>query len=614
MGKRSITVFFGRVIRKLHIALFINNLHQVLLEACAVLIPIFCFMGMGLVIYDFGFKPFWQNSETVIFWSRIVLDALAFLLGLRLLLRLFTHKKVWSRIFNGINWLFILILAFYILPQKAGLTSFDSNKFLLYKILFYTGITFTFIVETSYLLQFIYNRAINAALLFVASFGFLIVIGTFLLKLPNATHNGIRLIDAFFTATSAVCVTGLTVVDTATHFTTFGHLIIMLLFQAGGLGIMTFAGLLAYAVGGQSSLKTELAFSDIMSNKQIGNIMYFIYQVVVVTLLFEAIGAIFIYFSLDNTLFDRKLDKVFFSVFHSISAFCNAGFSTYPGGLFEPIVRYNYGLHIVIALLVLLGSMGFPIAFNLYRYLKIKVSNIIRILLKKPDREHFPKVININSRLALVVSAVLLVIGFITFLLFEQNATLDDHPTWYGRIVTSFFAAVTPRSGGFNTFDMALLSLPMVMIYLLLMWIGSSPGSTGGGIRTTTAGVAILNMVSVLQGKDRTEFFKSEISHQSVRRAFAIILLSFLMLGFFIFLVSVNDSEKGLIKIAFEIFSAFSTTGLSLGITPHLTTGSKLVLIMTMFAGRVGMITLLVAFIKQSPHLYYRYPKEDIAF
>ena len=611
---RGIKVFFGRLGKRLRIALFINNLHQVLLDACAVLIPFFCFIGITLVVYDFGFKPFWRNSPTVLFWSQLVLDALAILLGVRLFLRLFVEKKNWSRIFNLAGWLFILFLAFYILPAKRALTSFDTNTFLIYKLLLYAGIVFTFITETSYLLQFIYNRTLNAAMLFVSSFAFLIVIGTFLLKLPNATNGGIRLIDALFTATSAVCVTGLTVVDTATHFTTFGHLIIMLLVQAGGLGIMTFAGLLAYAVGGQASLKSELAFRDLMSNRQIGNIMYFIYQVVVVTLVFEIIGATFIYFSLDDVLFQRKLDKLFWSIFHAVSAFNNAGFSTYTGGLFEPIVRYNYPLHIVIALLVFLGSMGFPIVFNLYRYLKIKVNNLLRALLRNPVREHFPKVININSRLSLVVSGILLVIGFVAFLVFEQNDTLRDHPTWYGRLATSFFAAVTPRSGGFNTFDMSLISLPMVMVYLLLMWIGASPGPTGGGIRTTTAGVAVLNMVAVLRGKDRTEFFRSEISHQSVRRAFAIIVLSFLMLGFFIFLISVNDSDKGLIQIAFETFSAFSTTGLSLGITPSLTVGSKVVLILTMFAGRVGMITLLVAFIKQSKPLYYRYPKEDIAF
>jgi trk system potassium uptake protein TrkH len=146
------------------------------------------------------------------------------------------------------------------------------------------------------------------------------------------------------------------------------------------------------------------------------------------------------------------------------------------------------------------------------------------------------------------------------------------------------------------------------------MWIGASPGSTGGGIKTTTAGVAILNMVAILRGRDRSEFVRSEISHNSVRRAFAIIILSLLLIGISIFFVSINDADKGLISIAFEVFSAFSTVGLTLGITANLSVFSKIVLIITMFVGRVGMITLLVAFIKQSKQLYYRYPKEDIAF
>ena len=330
---RGFKVFWGRIIRRLRIALFINNLHQVLLDICGLLIPFVAFMGVSLVIYDFGFKPFWRNSSSVIFWGQVILDALVILLGARWFLRLFISKKKWSRIFNLVGWLFVIFLAVYVLPAKASLTAYDTNKFLIYKLLLYAGLVFTFITETSYLLQFIYNRSVSPALLFVGSFAFLIVLGSFLLKLPNATIGGIKFIDALFTATSAVCVTGLTVVDTATHFTTFGHLIIMLLIQIGGLGIMTFAGLLAYAVSGQSSLKSELAFRDLMSNRQISNIMYFVYQVISVTFLFEALGTLFIYISLDDALFDRKLDKAFFSIFHSISAFCNAGFSTYTNGL-----------------------------------------------------------------------------------------------------------------------------------------------------------------------------------------------------------------------------------------------------------------------------------------
>jgi Trk-type K+ transport system membrane component len=245
---------------------------------------------------------------------------------------------------------------------------------------------------------------------------------------------------------------------------------------------------------------------------------------------------------------------------------------------------------------------------------KYKLLNYINAIRRDPKRLHFPRLININSRLALVVTGFLLLIGFVSYFVFEQSHSLRDHPSLYGRIITSFFGAVTPRTGGFNTVDITLLSMPMILIYLLFMWIGASPGSIGGGIRTTTLGVAVLNVFSVLRGKDRTEFFRSEISHHSVRRAFAIIVLSFLLIGAFTFLVSVNDGDKGLIMIAFETFSAFSTTGLSLGLTPNLTSQSKLVLVFTMFVGRVGLLTLFVAFIKQSKQLYYRYPKEEIAF
>jgi len=220
----------------------------------------------------------------------------------------------------------------------------------------------------------------------------------------------------------------------------------------------------------------------------------------------------------------------------------------------------------------------------------------------------------LNSRLAIAVNAVLLIGGFVAYISFEQGNTLTQHPSIWGKFVTSLFGSVTPRTAGFNTVDLTAMTLPMVMVYILLMWIGASPGSTGGGIKTTTAGVAFLNMMAVLKGQDRTEYFRSEISHQSVRRAFAIITSSLLIIGIAIFFIAFNDNNKGLINIAFEVFSAFSTVGLSLGITAGLSTMSKIVLMITMLIGRVGTITLLVIFIRQSRQLYYRYPKEDIAF
>jgi trk system potassium uptake protein len=585
---------------------------QPLLSICNIALPFLLFLAIGLVVYDFGFKPFWKNNQALDFWMQLLLNLICILIGVRLFAELFTPKKKWIRILNIGGWIIILIVTLVILPLKTAMT--NTNRFLIYKIILDTVIVLAFIKEASSLLQFVYNKTANPALIFVSSFAGLIFIGALLLKLPNATTRDLSLLDALFTATSAVCVTGLIVVDTATHFTLFGQFIILMLIQIGALGIMTFASFLVYVFAGSSTLRSELVLRDMMRSQQVSNIIHFVYLVILVTLLFEVIGAVCIYLALPDSLFERKLDKVFFSIFHSVSAFCNAGFSTLTNGLYEPAVRFNYPLQFFIALLIILGGMGFPIVFNLYRYLSIKFANLFLFIMGNPRRLHFPKVIGLNSRLALVISGFLLLVGFVCYLLFEQKATLLQHPTLVGKIATSFFGSVTPRTAGFHTVDMTVLSLPTVMIYLLLMWIGASPGSTGGGIRTTTAGVALLNMVSILWGKDRTEFFKSEISHQSVRRAFAIILLSFLFIGTAIFLISINDSDKGLIPIAFEVFSAHSTVGLSLGITAQLSLPSKLVLMFSMFIGRVGMITLLVVFIRQSKQLYYRYPREEVVF
>jgi potassium uptake TrkH family protein len=592
----------------------LSGLYTKVLSILSIVVPAILVLCFGIVVYEFGFKPFWSNHRSVNVWLEVLLTMLTILLAARIILELFLPKKRWVRIFNIAGWFFLFFLTVYVLPVKASVENTDTNRFLILKLILYTGIVLAFITEISIYLQLIYSRTINPGLLFIGSFAFLIFLGAFLLKLPNATYHGISTLDALFTSTSAVCVTGLIVVDTATYFTPFGQLIILMLIQVGGLGFMTFAGILAYAIAGQTSFKTQLAFKDIMSSTQISNVMQLVYRVIFVTILFELVGAICIYFSLNDSLFERDIDKAFFSVFHAVSAFCNAGFSTFTNGLYEDKVRFNYVFQLFIAGLIILGGIGFPILFGLYRYLQTKTTNMVCKFRGDPRRVHLPGLIFLNARLALVVTLFLLAFGFVAYFVFEQTATLTQHPTLAGKIITSFFGSVTPRTAGFNTVDLTQMALPTIMVYLLLMWIGASPGSTGGGIKTTTIGLAILNMISIVQGKDRTEFFKSEISHQSVRRGFAIIILSLLVIGIGVFFISVYDSDKGIVAIAFEVFSAFSTVGLSLGITANVSGFSKVVLMIIMFVGRVGLLTLLVAFVRQSRTLYYRYPKEDIAF
>jgi potassium uptake TrkH family protein len=485
---------------------------------------------------------------------------------------------------------------------------------LVHKSILYLGITFLFLTEISSVLKFIHTKRTNTSFIFIASFAIIILIGSLLLLLPNATTKSISFIDALFTSASAVCVTGLIVVDTGKDFTEIGQVIIMLLIQVGGLGIMTFTGLLGYLAAGSVSFRGQMALKSMISSTKISNVITFVMRIIMVTFFFEAIGALLLYFSVEENVFKGEAEHIFFSVFHSISAFCNAGFSTESLGLYTKNFRFNYTLQLTIAILIILGGMGFPILFNIFAFFRIRVMTLISKILNKPVTEKLTRVININSRIALATTAILLLSGMILYLFLEQKATLKEHTTMIGKLVTSFFGSVTPRTAGFNTVDVTRISVPMLLFYFLLMWIGASPSSTGGGIKTTTAAVAFLNLRSIVFGRKRTEVYRTQVSESSINSAFAVIALSLLVIGLSILSITFFDSDKGLIKIAFESVSAFSTVGLSLGITPELSDFSKVIIILTMFIGRVGALTLLFAFVNQKRESAYKYPEEEIMY
>jgi len=453
----------------------------------------------------------------------------------------------------------------------------------------------------------------NPAQIFVASFLSIIILGSGMLMLPNSTHNGIQYMDALFTATSAVCVTGLIVVDTGQHFTTFGQSIILILIQIGGLGIMTFASYFSYFYKGDSSYENQLMLTDITNTKQIGDVFNTLKNIIVVTVSIEAIGAVLIYFSLDFSLLPDTANSSFFAIFHSVSAFCNAGFSTLTESLYDIGFRFNYPLQLTIIALFITGGLGFPIVFNLYKYLKYLISKrIIPFLMRKKSETHIvPWVINLNSRIVLITTAILLAVGTAIVYVFEFNNTLAEHEG-YGKMVTALFTASTPRTAGFNSIDFGSLNFSTLMVIFLLMWIGASPASTGGGIKTSTFAIASLNFWSLARGKDRIEIFRREVADISIRRAFAIVSLSLVAIGFGIFFISILDPEKDLLSIAFECFSAYSTVGLSIGITDQLSQGSRVVIILLMFVGRVGMLYILIAFLRKVRYKNYRYSKEEI--
>jgi potassium uptake TrkH family protein len=469
------------------------------------------------------------------------------------------------------------------------------------------GVAAVFFRELSVRQEFGWLRLLNPAQLFLSSFLGIIILGTGLLMLPNAAHDPLSLLDALFTSTSAVCVTGLIVVDTGSYFTPFGQFVIMALIQVGGIGIMTVTSYFSYFFKGRASYEDQLLLKDMTNTDKISDVFNSLKQVLLLTFVIELAGATIIFFSVDGRTFEAIGDQLFFAAFHGISAFCNAGFSTLENSLYEPFVRFNYPLQLTIAGLFIFGGLGFPIVSNSLRYISYKVRhNLLRL-----ETNYTPWVLNINSRIVLVTTIILLLGGTILFYIFEFDNTLAEHQG-AGKWAVAFFGAATPRTAGFNSVDTAALHLNTVMIVFLLMWIGASPGSTGGGIKTTTIAVGLLNLISLAKGKDRVEVYRREISVLSIRRSFAIIALSLIVIGAAVFLIASFDPDKELLAIAFECFSAYSTVGLSLGVTGAMSEPSKAVLIGLMFAGRVGTLTILTALLRRQQQYKYRYPTEDI--
>lgn len=468
------------------------------------------------------------------------------------------------------------------------------------------GLIFYFIIRLMILVRYIYEVYYNPAIVFVGSFFAIIMIGAFLLLLPNATTNGITFTDALFTSTSAVCVTGLIVVDTATEFTIIGQSIIISLIQIGGLGILTFTSFFAYFFRGSSSFKEGLNVRDFIAQDTLKDVLKTALSVVTFTISVEIIGALFIYSSIIDNV--EIKDKVFFSVFHSISAFCNAGFSTLTAGLSEAHLQFNYYMQWVVMLMIIFGGLGYNIIFNFYQYLKI---NVIEFFDRKKIHKHL-SIITLNSKIVLYTTGALLIGGFVFLFLSEMNNTLLVHNTTFGKITTAAFNAVTPRTAGFNTMDFTQFSVPTLLFMIFLMWIGASPASTGGGIKTSTFAVAVLNIWHSLTGRQKMHFAQREIEQSSVNRAFAIISLSLIIIGFAIIVLSILEPTMSFLSLAFEVFSAYSTVGLSLGVTAAFSDAGKIVLIIVMFVGRVGVFSLLSGLLAHREPPAYDFPEDSI--
>ena len=464
------------------------------------------------------------------------------------------------------------------------------------------------IVELVRITRHISHARFNPALVLVLSFVILIGIGTLLLMLPRSRPAGELSADwltALFTSTSACCVTGLVVVDTGTYWSRPGQCVILLLIQLGGLGIMTFGAFFAAVVGGRSTVRESAAMADLLESEQLADVRGLIRSILGFTIAIEVIGAIL----LSGLWADLPLgERVFQSVFHSVSAFCNAGFSTRAESLMHWELRWQvWG---VVAVLIILGGFGFMPLDNLFRV--FCGSNWFRRKLPLALLPRRPVRLTLSARLVSVTTLALLFGGTLILLGLELNNTaFPTDPS--SQLANAWFHSVTLRTAGFNTVDHGQLSASSKLFGIMLMFVGASPGSTGGGVKTICLAISILTLRAVLKGRTSVEVMKRTIPEVQVYRGLAVIALALttLMVSSLL-LISLERQPQLVLDHLYEVTSALGTVGVSTGVTAGLTAGSKLVLVVTMFLGRVGALTLVTALAGTSHKASYEYPEERI--
>ncbi|PKM61905.1 MAG: Trk family potassium uptake protein [Firmicutes bacterium HGW-Firmicutes-4] len=411
----------------------------------------------------------------------------------------------------------------------------------------------------------------------IFGFALVILLGAILLTLPIASNSGKSggFINALFTATSAVCVTGLVVVDTGTFWSGFGKVVIVLLIQIGGLGFMSLTTMFFVLAGKRITIKDRLLIQSSVNMDSISGIVKFTKYIFFSSLVIEGIGALLL-----ALVFIPEygfLQGTAYSLFHAISAFCNAGFDLF--GNYSSLTKYvgNFIINFVIGGLIILGGLGFAVTSDLINIRKFEKMSM-------------------HAKLVLSVTGVFLIVGFVLFFLFEFN-----NPKTLGNLslpvkfMAAAFQSITPRTAGYNTIDIASLTPPSLFLTMLFMFVGASPGSTGGGVKTTTFAIIVMTVVSVLHGRKDVVAFKRSILGPAIRRAISVLVIAFTIVILMIFVLLLTEPEASFENVVFEVLSAFGTVGLTTGLTPHLSIGGKIAISITMFVGRLGPLTVAYA-------------------
>jgi trk system potassium uptake protein TrkH len=442
----------------------------------------------------------------------------------------------------------------------------------------------------------------SAAVILPSSFLVVISLGTGLLMAPKSTNAcGISPIDALFTSTSATCVTGLSSIDVSTVFTFKGQLIILLLIQVGGLGVMTFAAFFTMSLGQQLGIRDEVNLARIMDSEFISDLKQIMLSILAWTFTIETVGALMLYntWSGMDELGWSTAQTIWQAIFHSVSAFCNAGYSLNSTNLEQ--FAYSPATSVIIGSLIVLGGLGFVLLTSLGKHWLMQM---------KTGRK---KVLPVQTRFVLVITAILIIVGTGVFLLVEWNNTLQGM-TFIEKVANSYLQGVTPRTAGFNSVSTASLLSPVKWMFIILMFIGASPGGTGGGVKTTTIGLLFVSIRSLIYKRQTPEIWHRQIPNFDLQRAGAILLVGLATFGISSFLLLVTENSAGDytdMDYIFESMSAFGTVGLSTGVTSSLTTAGKWIIIITMFIGRTAPATLAAATSRERSS-DYSYPEARI--
>jgi len=598
--------------------LLLYDSKDIVLKRMRVIGILISFLGVCTLIYYHGYT---QTATSEIWVQRIITTSFTYYI-IYYCARIFYDfkpraflKRTW---FQGVMVLLLLIegISFNITGELLlerifntfGIGSVSSIENFFIQIYFFLMIVVELTKSTGSILPRI---KFHPAVIFIISFLIIIASGTGLLMMPEMTTNGISFLDALFTSTSATCVTGL-MVENIDAFTFKGQVVLLVLIKVGGLNIIAFGCFIALAARIGLGIKHHEVIEDFINKDSIISAKGMLGRIILWSFIIELVGAALIYaFWLEGIPFESVGDKVFSSLFHAISAFNNAGISLCNIGIYEDFVILIFAVHFILALLIFFGAIGFNAIFDIFSLKNIKNR------LRNPWK-HFA----FSTKIALYFSLFLVVLGTVAFFFLEQDNSLSDAALTangeemgiMGELSHSLFQSVN-RTSGFSTIDYHTMSTPMIIMVLFLMFVGASSSSTGGGIKTSTFAVLWASTISTIRGRKHVQLFKRTLTNELVLRAFSVLIFFIVGNLVCIFLLTITETDilntpgRGILDLMFEEVSALGTVGLSTGITGDLSSAGRIIIIVSMFVGRVGTLTVAYAIGKSVISTKYKYPK-----